>query len=141
MKNAVLAIAIAGIPFYTRTTHAAVIVERSRPYYEAAQAMSASGPRLALRHLLPNILPTLLVFGTLGVSTSILSVAALSFLGLGAEPPLPEWGLMLSDGRSYMDRAPWLMLFPGAAIAIAVLGFNLLGDALRDALDPRRSSR
>jgi peptide/nickel transport system permease protein len=141
LRNATIAIAIAAIPFYARTGHAAVIVERSRPYYEAAEAMGAGSLRLALRHLLPNILPTMIVVATLGASTAILAIAALSFLGLGAEPPFPEWGLMLSGARSYMNRAPWLMLFPGSAIALTVLGFNLLGDALRDALDPRRPRR
>ena len=97
--------------------------------------------RLAFRHVLPNIAPTMIVVATLGISTAILAAAALSFLGLGAEPPAPEWGLMLSGARAYMDRAPWLMVFPGLAIAVTVLGFNLFGDALRDALDPRRTRR
>jgi peptide/nickel transport system permease protein len=141
LRNAVIAVSIAAIPFYARTAHAAIIVERGKPYYEAVEAAGARTLRLALRHLLPNIMPTMSVVGTLGASTAILATAALSFLGLGAEPPSPEWGLMLSGARSYMERAPWLMLFPGAAIAITVLGFNLLGDALRDALDPRRSLR
>jgi ABC-type dipeptide/oligopeptide/nickel transport system permease subunit len=141
LRNSVIAVGIAAIPFYARTAHAAVIVERSKPYFEAAEAAGAGPLRLALRHLLPNIAPTMIVVATLGVSTAILAAAALSFLGLGAEPPAPEWGLMLSGARSYMDRAPWLMLFPGFAIALTVLGFNLFGDALRDAFDPRRSSR
>ena len=141
LRNAIIAVGIAAIPFYARTAHAAVIVERSRPYYEAAEAAGAGAFRLALRHVLPNIAPTMIVVATLGVSTAFLAAAALSFLGLGAEPPAPEWGLMLSGARAYMDRAPSLMLFPGFAIAITVLGFNLFGDALRDALDPRRSRR
>ncbi len=141
LGNAVIAVGIAAIPFYARTGHAAIIVERSRPYYEAAEAAGAGPFRLAFRHLLPNIAPTMIVVATLGVSTAILATAALSFLGLGAEPPAPEWGLMLSGARSYMDRAPWLMLAPGLAIALTVLGFNLFGDALRDAFDPRRSAR
>lgn len=141
LRNAIIAVGIAAIPFYARTAHAAVIVERSRPYYEAAEAAGAGVFRLAFRHILPNIAPTMIVVATLGVSTAILAAAALSFLGLGAEPPAPEWGLMLSGARSYMDRAPWLMVFPGFAIAFTVLGFNLFGDALRDALDPRRLRR
>lgn len=141
LRNAIIAVGIAAIPFYARTAHAAVIVERSRPYYEAAEAAGAGVFRLALRHILPNIAPTMIVVATLGVSTAILAAAALSFLGLGAEPPAPEWGLMLSGARSYMDRAPSLMVFPGLAIALTVLGFNLFGDALRDALDPRRTQR
>jgi peptide/nickel transport system permease protein len=141
LRNAVIAVGIAAIPFYARTAHAAVIVERSKPYYEAAEVAGASAFRLALRHLLPNIMPTMIVVATLGVSTAILATAALSFLGLGAQPPTSEWGLMLAGARSYMERAPWLMVFPGLAIVLTVLGFNLLGDALRDALDPRRSPR
>jgi peptide/nickel transport system permease protein len=140
LRNAVIAVGIAAIPFYARTAHAAVIVERGKPYFEAAETAGAGLFRLAFRHLVPNIMPTMIVVATLGVSTAILATAALSFLGLGAQPPAPEWGLMLSGARSYMDRAPWLMLFPGFAIALTVLGFNLFGDALRDALDPRRSS-
>lgn len=141
LRNAIIAVGIAAIPFYARTAHAAIIVERSRPYYEAAQAAGAGMFRLAFRHVLPNIAPTMIVVATLGISTAILAAAALSFLGLGAEPPAPEWGLMLSGARAYMDRAPWLMVFPGLAIAVTVLGFNLFGDALRDALDPRRTRR
>ena len=141
LQNAVLAVGIAAIPFYARTAHAAALVERGKPYCEAAAVAGAGPLRLALRHLLPNIMPVMIVVATMGVSTAILATAALSFLGLGAQPPMPEWGLMLAGARSYMERAPWLMLFPGLAIALTVLGFNLLGDALRDAIDPGRRGR
>ena len=137
LRNAMVAVGIAAIPFYARTAHAAVLVERSKPYFEAAVASGAGHARLLFRHLLPNLLPTVTVVATLGVSAAILAAAALSFLGLGAQPPTSEWGAMLSGGRDFFRRAPWIMLFPGLAIALTVLAFNLLGDGLREALDPR----
>lgn len=137
LENAMIAVGIASIPFYARTAYATVLVERSKPYFEAAVAAGAGHVRLIARHLLPNVLPTMIVVATLGVSTAILAAAALSFLGLGAQPPASEWGAMLSGGRDFFNRAPWIMLFPGLAIALTVLGFNLLGDGLREALDPR----
>lgn len=136
LKNAVIAVGVAAIPFYARITYAQVMVEKSRPYFEAAVSTGTGHFRLILRHLLPNVLPPLIVVATLGMSTSVLAAAGLSFLGLGAQPPLPEWGLMLALGRDYITRAPWITTIPGAAIAIAVLGFNLLGDGIREGLDP-----
>jgi ABC-type dipeptide/oligopeptide/nickel transport system permease subunit len=141
LQNAMIAVGIAGIPFYARTCYSAALVETSKPYFEATIAAGAGHFRLLFLHLLPNVLPTMIVVATLGVSTAILAAAALSFLGLGAQPPLPEWGLMLSGASNYINRAPWLMLVPGAAIAVTVLGFNLLGDALRSALDPTSGHR
>ncbi|MFO1350262.1 MAG: ABC transporter permease [Gammaproteobacteria bacterium] len=138
LANATLAVGIAAIPFYARLTHSVVLVEKHKLYFEAGQAVAASHLRLLFRHLLPNVLPALIVVATLGVSTAVLAAAGLSFLGLGAQPPLPEWGFMLSSGRDLFKRAPWIMIFPGAAIAVTVLGFNLLGDAIREALDPRQ---
>ncbi len=141
LTNAMIAIGIASIPFYARVTHSVVLVEKNKPYFEAAVAAGAGHGRLILRHLLPNVIPTLIVVGTLGVSTAVLAAAGLSFLGLGAQPPEPEWGFMLSASRDLISRAPWMMIFPGLAIAITVLGFNLLGDGVREALDPRQRAR
>jgi peptide/nickel transport system permease protein len=140
LQNAMIAIGIAGIPYYARTSFAAALVERSKPYFEGAVVAGCGHTRLLLRHLLPNILPTMMVVATLGLSNALLAAAGLSFLGLGAQPPTPEWGAMLSAGRDFFHRAPWLMLFPGLAISITVLGFNLLGDGIREALDPHATA-
>ena len=136
LQNAVIAVGVAGIPFYARTCYSAALVETSKPYFEASVAAGAGPARLVFLHLLPNVLPTMIVVATLGVSTAILAAAGLSFLGLGAQPPTSEWGYMLAGSRDYINRAPWLMTIPGLAIAITVLGFNLLGDGLRTSLDP-----
>lgn len=136
LQNAVIAVGVAGIPFYARTCYSAALVETSKPYFEASIAAGAGPMRLVLTHLLPNVLPTMIVVATLGVSTAILAAAGLSFLGLGAQPPTSEWGYMLAGSRDYINRAPWLMTIPGIAIAVTVLGFNLLGDGLRTSLDP-----
>jgi len=141
LNNAMIAVGIAGIPYYARTCYSAALVERSKPYFEATVSAGASHVRLIFLHLLPNVLPTLIVVATLGVSSAILAAAGLSFLGLGAQPPQPEWGAMLAGARDYINRAPWLMIIPGLSIAITVLGFNLLGDAIRSALNPREHVR
>lgn len=138
LTNAMIAVGIAAIPFYARVTYGVTLVERNKPYFEAAVAAGAARLRLLFVHLLPNIIPPLIVVATLGVSTAVLAAAALSFLGLGAQPPSPEWGAMLASSREFISRAPWLMIFPGLAIALSVLAFNLLGDGIREALDPRQ---
>ncbi|WP_172332390.1 ABC transporter permease [Mangrovicoccus sp. HB161399] len=141
LTNAMVAVGVAAVPFYARTAYATALGEVAKPYYEGAIAAGAGHMRLILRHLLPNVLPTMIVVATLGLSNAILAAAALGFLGLGAQPPQPEWGYMLSAGRDFMNRAPWLMLYPGLAIALTVFAFNILGDALREALDPRSEGR
>jgi peptide/nickel transport system permease protein len=137
LRNAMLAIAIIYLPRFIRIVRASVLVERAQSYIEAGQALGVSHPRLLFRHLLPNIMSPVIVQATLGLAEAIIEAAALSFLGLGATPPTPEWGAMLSEGRSYLRLAPWVTFFPGMAIFLIVVSFNLLGDSLRDALDPR----
>jgi peptide/nickel transport system permease protein len=141
LTNAMIAVGVAAVPFYARTAYATALSEVSKPYYEGAIAAGAGHLRMLLRHLLPNVMPTMIVVATLGLSNAILAAAALGFLGLGAQPPQPEWGYMLSAGRDFMNKAPWLMLYPGLAIALTVFAFNILGDALREAMDPRSEGR
>lgn len=137
LMNAMLAVAIVVLPHYVRITRAAVITEASKDYVIAAQVSGAQTVRLMFSEILPNCAAPLIVQATLGVSTAILDAAALGFLGLGAQPPTPEWGTMLADAREFVLRAWWVVTFPGLAILITVLAFNLLGDGLRDALDPK----
>jgi len=137
LMNALLAIAIIEIPIYARVVRASVISVKELEYVDASRAMGASNFHLLFARILPNSLTPLIVQGTLGIATAILSAAALSFLGLGAEFPTPEWGLMLGEERNSVFNAPHLVFFPGLAIMITVLAFNLIGDGLRDALDPR----
>lgn len=131
------AVGIVGIPVYARIARAAVLEVREKEYVEAARAVGNGVPSLLFRYVLPNIVTPLLVQATLGVGTAQLDSAGLSFLGLGIQPPTAEWGSMLNDARDYWLNAPWALVFPGVAISLTVLGFNLLGDGLRDALDPR----
>jgi dipeptide transport system permease protein len=137
LANAMFAIAIVILPHYVRLTRAAVLGEIGRDYVAASRISGAGALRLAVVDVLPNCLPPLIVQATLGFSTAILDVAALGFLGLGAQPPTPEWGTMLADARQFIQRAWWVVTFPGLAILVTVLAFNLLGDGLRDALDPK----
>ncbi len=137
LYNAMLAVGIVSIPNYARIVRASVMAERHKDYVEASRALGASRLRLLLRHVLPNALSPLIVAASLGVGTAILDTAGLGFLGLGAQPPLAEWGLMLSDNRQKLFGEWWLVVAPGVAIMLTVLGFNLLGDGLRDVLDPR----
>jgi peptide/nickel transport system permease protein len=137
LRNAMLAIAIIYLPRFIRIVRASILVEKEQTYIEAGQALGGSNRRLLFRHLLPNVMSPVIVQATLGLAEAIIEAAALSFLGLGATPPTPEWGAMLSEGRSYLRLAPWVTFFPGMAIFLIVVSFNLLGDGLRDALDPR----
>ena len=137
LMNAMLAVAIVVLPHYVRITRAAVIQETSRDYVTAARMNGAGHLRLMFSEVLPNCTAPLIVQASLGISTAILDAAALGFLGLGAQPPSPEWGTMLADAREFVLRAWWVVTFPGLAILITVLAFNLLGDGLRDALDPK----
>ena len=135
--NALLAIGIVTIPVYGRVVRASVLSIKQMDFVMADRSIGVPSMRILFRRILPNALTPLIVQGTLGIATAILDAAALSFLGLGAQPPTPEWGLMLSEERNQVFSAPFLVFFPGIAIMITVLGFNLLGDGLRDALDPR----
>jgi peptide/nickel transport system permease protein len=140
ITNAVLAIATVYAPLFGRVVRGPVLVERAKDYVEAARAMGAGTPRLILRHVFPNVLSPLIVQVTLTFSQVILLESYLSFLGLGTQPPYPSWGTMLQEGRTFLESAPWTSVFPGLAIMLAVLAFNLLGDGIRDVLDPRLRS-
>lgn len=142
LQNAIIAVGIAQIAFYARVAHSAVLVERNKEYFMASEATGAGHFRMIFRHLLPNAASPVIIMATIGMATAILNAAGLSFLGLGAQPPSPEWGAMLSAGRQYLTSAPWIVIFPGIAISLVVLAFNLLGDGIREAIDPtQRRSR
>jgi peptide/nickel transport system permease protein len=140
LANAMLAVGIVGVPVYARIAHASALAVREREFVAATRASGASDAAIIWRHLLPNSVQPLILQGTLGVATAILAAAGLSFLGLGARPPAPEWGAMLSDGRASLDTAPWTTMCPGLAILSTVVAINLVGDGLRHALDPRLRS-
>jgi peptide/nickel transport system permease protein len=137
ITNLMIAVGIVYVPQYARLARASVLATKETEYVEAARALGALVPRILARHILPNIVAPLLVQATLGIGTAELEAAGLSYLGLGARPPMPEWGAMLNDARDYWRSAPWALIFPGTAITLLVLGFNLLGDGLREALDPK----
>jgi peptide/nickel transport system permease protein len=141
LRNAMLAIGVAQMPVYARLMRAEMIRLRSEVFVEAARAAGLPEVRVVLRHLLPNAAGPLIVQSTLNLAGAILSAAYLGFLGLGAQPPTPEWGAMLADGRTYLRTAPHVAIYPGLAVMLVVLAFNLLGDGLRDALDPRATRR
>jgi peptide/nickel transport system permease protein len=141
LMNTMLAIAIAGVPYYVRIARASALALRKREFVEAAEAAGASAPRILVRHVLANSLSPIVVAATLDVGFMIMAAAGMSFLGLGAQPPQSEWGVMLSNGRQFLRVAPWVSLVPGAMIFIVVLVLNLLGDRLRDLLDPRMVGR
>lgn len=137
LTNALIAISVTQIPIYIRITRAVVLSLRESEYVQAAKSLGSKSPRIIFAHILPNSLSPLIVQITLSIGIAILDVAALGFLGLGASPPNPEWGVMIRDGYRQFLKAPYLSIFPGLAIFFSVVGFNLLGDAIRDVLDPR----
>lgn len=141
LTNTMLAISIAGIPYYVRIARASALALREREFVEAAEAMGARTGWILLKHVLTNSLSPILVAATLDVGFMIMAAAGMSFLGLGAQPPLAEWGVMLSNGRQFLRVAPWVSLVPGAMIFLVVLALNLLGDRVRDLLDPRMVGR
>ena len=135
--NAIIAVSVVTWPKYARLARSLVLKIRDRDYVAAAVVTGSKTPYILMRYMLPNALPTLIITAATDIGSLMLELAGLSFLGFGATPPTPEWGLMLSEGRAYMQSAPWLMVFPGLAIFITVVIFNMLGDSLRDILDPR----
>jgi peptide/nickel transport system permease protein len=137
LQNALIAIAVINIPNFGRLIRSRVLSVKEEEYILAAKAIGMSDHRILFHHVLPNSITPIIVQGTLAIATAIIEAAALGFLGLGAQPPNAEWGRMLADSKQYLMQAPWTMIFPGVAIMLVVLGFNLLGDGLRDALDPR----
>ena len=136
VQSAVLAIAIVYTPVFARVMRGPVLAEREKDYVEAVRALGATRLVVALKHVLPNVLSPFVVQGTVAFSQAVLIEASLSYLGLSAQPPTPSWGNMLNEGRTYLETAPWISVFPGIAIMVTVLAFNLLGDGLRDVLDP-----
>jgi peptide/nickel transport system permease protein len=139
LTNAIIAIAAVSWAVYARLTRGQILSLRQREFVEAARAIGASRVRIVWHHLLPNVLAPLMIQASFDLGSSIIAAAGLSFIGFGAQPPTPEWGVMISEGRNYISTQPWLSLFPGLAILFAVGSFNLLGDGLRDAFDPRLS--
>ncbi|MFJ5716251.1 nickel transporter permease [Neobacillus sp. NPDC093127] len=137
LKNALIAIAVINIPNFGRLVRSKVLSVKQEEYIMSARAVGMKDTRILLRHILPNSVSPVIVQATLSIATAIIEAAALGFLGLGAQPPEPEWGKMLADSRNYITQAPWTLFFPGMAIMLTVLGFNLMGDGLRDVLDPK----
>ncbi|HEX7271061.1 MAG TPA: ABC transporter permease [Casimicrobiaceae bacterium] len=137
LTNAMIAIGISATPVFIRLTRAQVLQVKVEDYVEAARAVGNSHLRIALRHVLPNVMPPLIVQATLAIAAAVIAEAALSFLGLGQQPPAPSWGSMLNTAKNYIDNAPWMAVWPGLSIFLLVLSFNLLGDGLRDAFDPK----
>ncbi|MBM3450211.1 MAG: ABC transporter permease [Armatimonadetes bacterium] len=141
IENVIIAVGISGTPRFARIVRGQTLSVRQNVYIEAARAIGATGPQLLRRHVLPNVRGAIIVLGTLSVGGAILQASALGFLGLGVQPPAPEWGTMLAEGKDLMRHAPWLMLFPGMMLFLTVISINLLGDYLREIFDPRLRSR
>lgn len=139
--NVIIAIGVGGIPVYARVTRGSVLSAKREPYVEAGRVIGCSAPRLMARHLLPNVFAPILVLATIGIAFAILTAAALSYLGLGIQPPRAEWGLMIANGQDYLNDAWWISTFPGLLLALTVLAVNLVGDGLRDSFDPRTRRR
>jgi peptide/nickel transport system permease protein len=137
LTNAMVAIGVSATPVFIRLTRAQVLAVKVEDFVEAARAVGNPHWRIALRHILPNVLPPLIVQSTLSIAAAVIAEASLSFLGLGQQPPAPSWGSMLNTAKNFVDQAPWMAIWPGLSIFLLVLSFNLLGDGLRDALDPR----
>ena len=137
LSNAMIAIGVSATPVFIRLTRAQVLAVKVEDFVEAARAVGNPHWRIALRHILPNVLPPLIVQSTLAIAAAIIAEASLSFLGLGQQPPAPSWGSMLNTAKNYVDNSPWMAIWPGLSIFLLVLSFNLLGDGLRDALDPK----
>jgi ABC-type dipeptide/oligopeptide/nickel transport system permease subunit len=137
LTNAMIAIGLSAVPIFIRLTRGQVLSVKAEDYVEGARAIGLPDVWIILRYVLPNVVPPILVQATLTIASAVIAEASLSFLGLGQQPPMPSWGSMLNTAKNFMDQAPWMSVFPGTAIFLAVLGFNLLGDGLRDALDPR----
>jgi peptide/nickel transport system permease protein len=141
LGNVMLATGLTGVPRYVRLVRGRVLQLRAALFVRAARVVGCSDRRILVRHILPNLLPSVIVLATLDVGWAILNGATLSFLGLGAQPPTPEWGAMINEGRGFLRQVPWVSLAPGVMIAVSVLATNLLGDGLRDTLDPRLGQR
>ena len=139
LNNVILSLGFLSIPAYARIVRGSVLSARQETYVEAARSVGVGNGRIMLRHILPNVVAPLIILSSMRFGGALLTGAGLSFIGLGAQPPTPEWGAILSTGRMYMYQAPWITIFPGVAIAVFVLGVNMLGDGLRDVLDPRMS--
>jgi len=137
LRNAMIAIGIASLPTFVRLARGTVLALKTEDFVEAARALGCSRPRIALRHILPNMLPPLIIQSSIAVAAAIIAEASLAFLGLGQQPPAPSWGSMLNAAQRYLSQAPWMALYPGLTIFAIVMALNVLGDGLRDALDPR----
>ncbi|NYT86872.1 ABC transporter permease [Pollutimonas harenae] len=139
LVNAMIAIGVSAAPLFIRLARGQVLAIKNEDYVQSTRSLGASNTRIILRHILPNVMPALIVQATIMIASAIIAEASLSFLGLGLQPPNPSWGSMLNTAKNFMSQAPWMSIFPGSAIFLVVFGFNLLGDGLRDALDPRQS--